>query len=106
MTDPLLTTAARRYLARLTKAVAPHADRLDRRFRALLRRHGFNDAQARAFLAITPGAASRFSSLPPFLEQVSYNGRRLAKLNIQPGQAQEVLRLFGPLLDAALPGQF
>jgi signal transduction histidine kinase len=106
MTDPLLTAAARRYVARMTSAIAPLADRLDRRYRTFLRQRGYAPAQARAFLAITPAAASRFPSLSPFLEQVEYNGRRLAKLNVEPGEANEILKAFGPLLDAVLPGQF
>ena len=106
MTDPLLTAAARRYVARMTSAISPHADRLDRRFRALLRQRGHDAAQARAFLAITPAAASRLPSLNQFLEQVEYNGRRLAKLNVQPGEAKETLKAFGGLLDAVLAGQF
>ena len=106
MTDPLLTAAARRYVARMTGAIAPYASRLDRRFRKILGGRGNDARQVRAFLAITPAAASRAASLSGFLEQVEYNGRRLAKLNIQPGEARETLQAFGPLLDAVLPGQF
>jgi signal transduction histidine kinase len=106
MTDPLLTAAARRYVARMTRTIAPQADRLERRFRTVLRRRGCDAVQARAFLAITPAAASRLPSLSRFLEQVEYHGRRLAKLNVQPGEAKETLKAFGPLLDAVLPGQF
>jgi signal transduction histidine kinase len=106
MTDALLTAAARHHVARMTSAVTPYADRLDRGFRALLRRRGSNAAQSRAFLAMTPAAASRLPSLKQFLEQVEYNGRRLAKLNVQPDEAQRTLTAFGPLLDAVLPGQF
>jgi signal transduction histidine kinase len=106
MTDPLLTAAARRYVARMTTAISPHANRLDRRFRALLRERGYDARQARAFLAITPAAASRLPSLTRFLEQVGYNGRRLAKLNVQPDQANETLKALGRLLDTVLAGQF
>jgi signal transduction histidine kinase len=106
MTDPLLTRAARGYVARMTSAIAPHADRLDRRFRGLLRRRGYDTDQARAFLAITPAAASRVASLKRFLEQVEYHGQRLAKLNVQPGEAKETLKAFGPLLDELMPGRF
>jgi signal transduction histidine kinase len=105
MTDPLLTAAARRYVARMTQAIAPNADGLDGRFRTLLRRRGCDAAESRAYLAITPAAASRLPSLRGFLEQVEYNGRRLAKLNVQPGEARRTLRAFGPLLDAVLPGR-
>jgi len=106
MTDALFTPAARRYLARLTKAIAPHADRLTRRFRALLRRRGMDSGQIRAFLAITPAAASRLPTLRQFLEQVDYSCRRLAKLNVQPGEARAAIQEFGTLLDETLPGQF
>ncbi|MEI9971698.1 MAG: hypothetical protein WDO73_06390 [Ignavibacteriota bacterium] len=104
MTDPLLSATARRYVARLTSAILPLADRLDRRFRTLLRQRGYNPVQSRSFLAITPAAASRAASLNQFLEQVEYNGRRLAKLNVQPGEAKQVLKAFAPLLDSAFPG--
>ncbi len=87
-------------------AIAPAADRLDRRFAALLRQRRYNAAQVRAFLAITPAAASRLRSLPQFLEQVEYNGRRLAKLNVPPSAVDEVLREFGSLLDPVLAGRF
>ena len=92
MTDPLLTAAARRYVTRMIAAIAPFADRLERRYRACLRQRGHNPAQTRAFLAITPAAASRWRSLNRFLEQVEYNGRRLAKLNLQPDEVKEILR--------------
>jgi hypothetical protein len=45
-------------------------------------------------------------TLHSFLEQVEYHGRRLAKLNVEPGEAKATLRAFGPLMDAVLPGQF
>ena len=106
MTDPLPTAAARRYVARMAQVIRPHADRLDRRVRALVRARGYDAAQARAFLAITPAAASRVRPLHRFLEQVAYNGRRLAKLNVQPGEVKEALRECGKSLDAMLEGRF
>src|ERR1039458_9785029 len=106
MTDALLTPAARRFVAAMARAIAPDAGRLDGRFRKMLRARGYNAAQIRAFLAITPAAASRLRSLSQFLEQVRYNGRRLAKLNVQPAAVDEVLREFGGLLDSLLGGRF
>ena len=106
MTDALLTAAARRFVAALARAVAPDAGRLDRRFRQMLRARGHNAAQIRAFLAITPAAASRLRSLSQFLEHVQYNGRRLAKLNVQPAAVDEVLREFDGLLDSLLEDRF
>ena len=106
LTTRLLTPAARRHVARMVRAIAPTAGRLDRRFATLLRQRGYNAAQIRAFLAITPAAASRLRSLAQFLEQVEYNGRRLAKLNVTPAAVNEVLREFGGLLDPVLEGNF
>jgi signal transduction histidine kinase len=90
----------------MARAIAPAADRLDSRFATLLRQRRYNALQIRAFLAITPAAASRLRSLPQFLQQVEYNGRRLAKLNVPPSAVDEVLREFGALLDPVLAGQF
>jgi len=106
MMDPLLTATARRYVVRMTRAIAPHQGLLDARFRTVLRRRGCDGRQARAYLAITPAAASRLPSLGKFLDEVEYHGRRLAKLNVQPDEAKETLKAFGPLLDTVLPGQF
>jgi signal transduction histidine kinase len=106
LTSRLLTPAARRHVARMVHAIAPAAGRLDRRFAALLRQRRYDARQIRAFLAITPAAASRLRSLPRFLEQVAYNGRRLAKLNVPPSAVNEALREFAGLLDPVLAGQF
>jgi signal transduction histidine kinase len=106
MTDPLLTPAARHHAMLLARAIAPLAARLERRFRALLRRRAYGDAAIRACLAITPAAASRRRSLRAFLEQVDYNGRRLAKLNVPPAEVKEVLREFAKLLEAKFGKRF
>jgi signal transduction histidine kinase len=106
LTSRLLTAAARRHVVRMVRAIAPTAGRLDRRFATLLRQRRYDAAQIRAFLAITPAAASRLRSLAQFLEQVEYNGRRLAKLNVPPAAVNEVLREFGGLLDPVLEGRF
>ena len=106
MTDPPLSAAARRHIANMTSAVAPFANRLDRQFRTTLRDRGYGRRQSRAFLAITAASASRFDMLSQFFEQVVYNGRRLAKLNVEPGEAKAALKTFDALLEEALPGQF
>jgi signal transduction histidine kinase len=114
--EALLTPAARRYIESMLGAVASSAGLLDRRFRATLRRPGAAGAPApsreyqraciKALLAITPGAASRLRSLAGFFEQVDYNGRRLAKLNLPPDQAYAALDGFGALLGAVLGDNF
>src|SRR5690349_9169661 len=102
MIDPLFTPAARLHAMRLARAIAPFADLLESSFRGLLRRRTHSPASIRACLAISPAAASRCRSLRAFLEQVGYNGRRLAKLNVHPAEVKEVLGEFGKLLGARL----
>src|ERR1700681_2165972 len=106
MTEALLTPDARRHVLRMVRALAPAADRLERAFRAVLRERAYDAAQIRALLAITPAAASRVRTLHQFLEQVEYNGRRLAKLNLPPGEVRDVLAEFGDLLTAELADRF
>src|ERR1051325_3936997 len=106
MIAPLLTPAARRHAATMTRAIATSAAHLDRDFLALLKQRAYDDAQIRAFLAITPSAASQLRSYAKFLEQVDYNGRRLAKLNVPPTEVNDVLLEFGAILDPILGGRF
>jgi signal transduction histidine kinase len=102
----ILTPAASRYAAEMARAIKPAAAQIDRRLSAALRKRAHNGAQVRALLAITPAAAARLRTLPQFLEQVEYNGRRLAKMNVSPAQVQEALRDCGALLDPVLAGRF
>jgi signal transduction histidine kinase len=88
------------------QTIQPHADRLSRQFTVLLRGQSYGAAEIRALAAITPAAAARLRTHNLFLEQVAYNGRRLAKLNVAPAQAHEALREFGALLDPILAGRF
>jgi signal transduction histidine kinase len=105
MTDAIFTPAARRHIAQLKQAIQPALGRLDRSFRVLLRKSGYGAAQIRALAAITPGAAARLRSLEQFLEQVEYNGRRLAKMNLPPAQVNDALRQFGALVEKKLEGR-
>jgi len=94
-------------MERLLEVLAPYADGLERRFRAALRRAGsggreFEQARIRALSAITPAAAARQRTLPAFFEQVNYNGRRLAKLNVPPEEAYAGLDAFGALTTSVL----
>jgi signal transduction histidine kinase len=102
----LLTPEGKRHIRRMLRALAPAAEGLDRRFRALLRNNGHDGAQIRALLAITPAAAARLRSVRGFLDQVEYQGRRLAKLNAAPSEIQWSLRQFGELLDGVLETRF
>jgi signal transduction histidine kinase len=115
----VLSDQLRVHLHRLAVFLLPHAEALDRRFLARLKHGQFEsrhlDPKIRVALAsITPGAAARIlaSGQPPlkFIEQVEYNGRRLAKLNLPPSSIVEALqeydRLLTPLLRKLLPNEY
>jgi signal transduction histidine kinase len=115
----VLSDQLRVHLHRLAVCLLPHAETLDRRFLAKLKRDKFGprqfDSKIRvALAAITPGAAARIlaNGQPPlkFIEQVEYNGRRLAKLNLPPSSIVEALqeydRLLTPLLRKLLPNEY
>jgi signal transduction histidine kinase len=106
MKNELLTTDARLHLRLLLGAVRPLAGRLERKFRMALRTRPYDSLTIRAICAITPAAAAQLRTLDRFFEQVTYNGRRLAKLNLPPGEASELLAEFGALLEDALDGRF
>jgi signal transduction histidine kinase len=92
-------------LLRFRKAVAPLVAGLDRRFARLLSVRGFGPKQRRAILAITPGAFVRLQaggvSADAFFEQVSYNGRRLAKLDGSPERIRQCLGDYARLIQNA-----
>lgn len=106
MRNSLLTPAARRHILRMVRAVAPAAARLERQFRALLGDLRYDRAQIRALMAITPAASSRLRTAGQFLEQVEYNGRRLAKLNLPPAEVHGLLSRFDGLLCPQLESRF
>jgi signal transduction histidine kinase len=92
------------------RLIEPHLRRLD----AALRRHlkaagpaGACDArQLKPLSLITSGAAARLACagrpVADFFEQVGYNSRRLAKLNVPPKHVVEALREYDRDLDALL----
>ena len=115
----VLSDQLRVHLHRLAVFLLPHAEALDRRFLARLKRdkfarHQFDAKICVALASITPGAAARIlaSGQPPlkFIEQVEYNGRRLAKLNLPPSSIVEALqeydRLLTPVLRKLLPNEY
>ena len=115
----VLSDQLRAHLHRLAIFLLPHAETLDRRFLAKLKKSQFQPGQfdpkiRTALASITPGAAARIlaSGQPPvkFIEQVEYNGRRLAKLNLPPSSIVEALqeydRLLTPMLRKLLPNEY
>lgn len=109
----VLSDQLRVHLQRLAVLLAPHADKIERQFLNRLRELQFEPQQRSALAAITPGAAARIlvKGHPPlkFIEQVEYNGRRLAKLNLPPSAILEALeaydQLLGPNLKALIPDE-
>ena len=102
----ILTRAARQHVLRMAAAMRPQLRAIEREFTRFLRERPYDAAQIRAFLAITPAAATRLGRLDRFWENVEYNGKRLAKLNVPPDEVEDVLRGMNDLLNATLEGQF
>src|ERR1035437_3931035 len=104
--DSIFTAGARNHLRLLLRFTRPLAALLERQFRAVLRQRPYDAAQIRALLALPPAPASRLRTLDQFHEQVEYNGRRLARLNLPISEVCEVLGEFYELLETALGGSF
>jgi signal transduction histidine kinase len=102
----LPTPEARNHIRRMAALLRPASARLNREFTRALQGRGCNRETIRALVAITPAAAAVSANYGDFVEQVEYNGRRLAKLNVAPVEAQEALREFGALLEPILAGRF
>lgn len=86
------------------RLVEPHRPRLDA---ALRRRMLARDTrQIKALSLITSGAASRLLAagrpIGDFCEQVAYNCRRLAKLNVPPAEVVDALRAYDRELNVLL----
>ena len=115
----VLSDQLRVHLQRLAVFLLPHAEALDRRFLAKLKDRRFEPREYEpkmlsALAALTPVAAARILARgePPlkFIEQVEYNGRRLAKLNLPPSLVVEALQeydsLLTPLLRKLRPNEY
>jgi signal transduction histidine kinase len=109
----VLSDQLREHLQRLAVALQPHVDKIDRRFLRRLRELEFEPKQRKALAHITPGSAARIlvRDRPPlhFIEQVEYNGRRLAKLNLPPSAILTALaeydRMLTPVLASLMPDE-
>ncbi len=95
-------------VAGFVKWLKPEGPRIDRLYQGILRRMGFDPLSVTSLSRMTIGAAVEILAagrpLEDFLEQVEYDGRRLAKLQISPDRAGATLlgyhRLITPLLHA------
>ena len=109
----VLSDQLRVHLHRLAVLLQPHADQIDRRFLHRLRELQFEPKQRMALAEITPGAAARILARGQaplqFIEQVEYNGRRLAKMNLPPSAIleglQEYDKLLAPILASGRPDE-
>ncbi len=107
----VLSDQLRVHLQRLAVLLEPHTQKIERKFLNRLRALGFEPKQRMALSAITPGAAATILAKGQpaleFIEQVEYNGRRLAKLNLPPSAILEALEEYDlvltPTLQALLP---
>lgn len=102
----VLSDQLRSHLQRLAVIILPHADVLEQRFLKKLERLRLEVRVRSALVALTSGSAARTlaKGLAPvrFIEQVEYNGRRLAKLNIPPSSIVEALQEYDRLLTPIL----
>jgi signal transduction histidine kinase len=93
-------------MAAMLRAIAPYADRIEKKLATLLKRRGYDAEQVRGLLAISPTAASRLRALDAFFRQVEEHGRTLAGLGVSPQQVDESLRACRQLLAPILKGRF
>jgi signal transduction histidine kinase len=102
----VLSDQLRVHLKEMSRLLAPHTEKIERRFLARLRTMGIEPLQRVALSAITTGAAARILArnqpAPKFIEQVEYHGRRLAKMNLPPSAILEALQEYDRLLAPAL----
>ena len=95
-----------RVLGEIAAIVHPGWDRLERQFTKRLGASGFDGLQLRALRAITTGAAARClgrgCGAEEFQEEVAYQGRRLAKLNLSPGDIASVFSEYESILTPLL----
>lgn len=109
----VLSDQLRVHLKRMSRLLEPHTEKIERRFMTRLREMGIEPMQRLALSAITTGAAARILARNKpalkFIEQVEYNGRRLAKMNLPPSAILEALqeydRLLVPMLEHLRPDQ-
>lgn len=99
--SPMVAAAAR--AAGQPRIAIPRstAEAINRQFVQELQQAGLNDPAIRALLGITPGAAAKARSLRVFLEQVEYNGRRLAKMDLEPDHLLTLYDSYAAHLDGS-----
>lgn len=93
-------------LKRLASLLGPEQHRIDRQFEARLVKLNFNPVQRRALASLTVGAAARAlgagESSSRFFEEVEYQGKRLAKLNVPPASVISAFSEYDAVLEPVL----
>jgi signal transduction histidine kinase len=93
-------------LRRFAALLEPHRERIGHNFEQRLRSLALDAKQRKALNAITYGAAAQILAQGHaplrFIEQVEYNGRRLAKLNLPPTAILKALKEYDRALEEAL----
>ncbi len=89
-------------LSRLAAVAHPAWERLDRKYAERLEQLGIKPLERRCLAAITVGAAARLfgrgDSAAEFLEETTYQGRRLAKLDFEQNSIPAALAEYEKLL--------
>lgn len=98
----VLSDQLRTHIQKLAGFLNPHAASIDSRFEKRLKVLRYGAKERNALQAITAGAVTRTVAagqpMAAFFEQVEYHGRRLAKLNLPPGQVLTALEEYDKLL--------
>lgn len=110
----VLSDQLRAHLRRLAVLLRPHTHSIEQRFERRLKQLNLGVQERSALTAITPGAVARSLAngqvASTFFEQVEYNGRRLAKLNLPPSQIIAALgeydQLLTPMLRQLFPEEY
>ncbi|MBL8174097.1 MAG: GAF domain-containing sensor histidine kinase [Bryobacterales bacterium] len=110
----VLSDQLRTHIQKLAGFLNPHAASINSRFEKRLKTLRYGAKERNALQAITPGAVTRTVAsgqpMAAFFEQVEYHGRRLAKLNLPPGQVltalEEYDKLLAPMLHRLFPEEF
>lgn len=93
-------------LKRLAGLLGPEAARLDRQFRQRLESWQLDPRQSKAICAVTAGSICGLlaggAAMPRIFEELDYQGRRLAKLDLKPQQVLDALREYDKVLPPAL----
>ena len=93
----VLSDQVQQCIRRMAEQIGPCSEQIEDRWRRRLARRGLrgNDPRLRALAAMNLGASADMlaaGNVAGFFERVEYHGRRLAKLDVPPGEVISSLR--------------